>query len=87
MAWWDKFFGNKTHRAKVLFQLYTGDGTRGAEVRVRRDGKFYFVPLEHVGGTEWKTIPTQIAVYASEQEAEGAAVNSPWFLRGERPHP
>jgi len=87
MAWWDRFFGKKAHLAQVLFQLYTKDGTRGAEVRARQDGKFYFVPLEHVGGTDWKVIPSQITTYASEQEAETAAVNSPWFLRGDRPQP
>jgi len=87
MAWWDRLFGHKTHAAKVLFQLYTQDGTRGAEVRLQEDGKFYFVPLEHIGGTDWKVIPGRITVYRSEQEAESAAVNSPWFLRGERPLP
>ena len=78
---------DESHLAQALFQLYTGNGSRGAEVRRREDGRFYFVPLEHVGGTDWKMIPSQITIYASEQEAEVAAVNSPWFLRGERPQP
>jgi hypothetical protein len=84
MAWWDRFF-NKTHVARTLFQLYTIDATRGAEVRLRSDGKYYYAPLEHVEGTEFRVIPSRISLYDSEQEAENAAVNSPWFLRGERP--
>jgi hypothetical protein len=51
MAWWDRFFG-KTHLAKVLFQLYTKDATRGAEVRARDDGKYYFVPASDRGKDE-----------------------------------
>jgi hypothetical protein len=73
--------------AKVLFQLYTKDATRGAEVRVRKDGKYYYVPLEHVDGTDFMIIPSRISLYRSEEEAESAAVNSPWFLRGERSEP
>ena len=86
MAWWDRFFG-KSHVAEVLFQLYTEDAKRGAEVRLREDGKYYYVPLEHVEGTDFRVIPSRISHYGSEEEAEKAAVNSPWFLRGERPQP
>jgi hypothetical protein len=84
MAWWDRFFGEKTD-FKVLFQLYTKEATRGAEVRVRRDGKFYYVPLEHVDGTNFRPIADRVILYASAEEAEHAAVNSAWFSRGERP--
>lgn len=86
MAWWDRFFG-KTHVATVISKLYTKDTTRGAEVRVQKDGKYYYVPLERVDGTDFRIIPSRISLYRSEEEAENAAVNSPWFSRGERPQP
>jgi hypothetical protein len=84
VAWWYRHFG-ETHLARTVSQHYTIDGNRGAEVRVRKDGKYYYVPLEHVGGTDFKVIPSRIALYQSKEGAESAAVNSPWFLRGERP--
>jgi len=82
MAWWNRFFGRKTDY-RVPFDLYTKKATRGAEVRVRRDGKVYYVALEHVEGTNFRPVGEPVGPYASEKEAEIAAVNSPWFLGGE----
>lgn len=81
MAWWHGLFSRKPDYS-VPFQLYTKNATRGAEVRVRRDGKAYYVALEHVEGTTWKPLGEEIGPYASEDEAENAAVNSSWFLGG-----
>jgi hypothetical protein len=84
IAWWYRHLGD-SHLARTVSQIYTTDGERGAEVRVRKDGKYYYVPLENVGATDFKVIPSRIALYQSKEGAESAAVNSPWFLRGQRP--
>ena len=81
MAWWHSLFARKPDY-QVPFQLYTKHGTRGAEVRVRRDGKAYYVALERVEGTNFRPIGEEIGPYNSPEAAEAAAVNSPWFLGG-----
>ena len=68
---------------RVPFQLFTRNATRGAEVRVRQDGKAYYIALEHVEGAHWKPFGEEIGPYATEEEAENAAINSPWFKGGE----
>jgi hypothetical protein len=82
MTWWHRLFARKLEYT-VAFQLYTEQATRGAEVRVRRNGKAYYVALEHVEGDKWKTLGEEVGPYDSPEAAEVAAVNSPWFLGGE----
>jgi hypothetical protein len=89
MAWWHNLFKRKgtAHPTvpyyTVPFQLYTLKATRGAEVRVWHDGKAYYIALEHIEGTNWKPLGEQVGPYETAEEAEVAAVNSPWFLGGE----
>jgi hypothetical protein len=67
----------------VQFQLYTVEATRGAEVRVHRNGQAYYIALEHTEGTIWKPLGDEVGPYGSPEEAEIAAVNSEWFMGGE----
>lgn len=89
MAWWRDLFARKKKADPqepyytIPFQLYTLKATRGAEVRVWNDGKAYYVALQHIEGTNWKPFGDQVGPYEIPEEAERAAVNSPWFLGGE----
>jgi hypothetical protein len=82
MAWWRNLFARKSDY-RVEFQLFTKEATRGAEVRIRRDEKAYYIALEHIEGTVWNPFGEEIGPYGSPEEAEIAAVNSPWFLEAE----
>ena len=90
MAWWHRFSAPKVaapseHLAySVAFSLYTANGSRGIEVRVRHDGRAYFVEMEHVEGTIWKERGRgdEIGPYESPEAAEAAAIVSPWFKGG-----
>ncbi len=69
----------------VAFSLYNEDATRGIEVRMR-DGRAYFVEMEHVAGDDHleaarsrrRNWPLQIP-----EAAEAAAIVSPWFTGDE----
>jgi hypothetical protein len=65
----------------VPFRLYSEDGSRGVEVRVRRDGQSYFVEQERVEGTTYKNRGRgeEIGPFATPEAAEAAAVARPWF--------
>ena len=82
MAWWQKLFARELEYT-VQFQLYTKKATRGAEVRLRSDGRAYYIALEHIEGTIWKPFGDEVGPYDSAGQAETAAVNSPWFQGGE----
>ena len=78
MAWWRNLFA-RAPDYRVAFQLYTNEATRGAEVRVRRDGKAYYIALEHVEGTTWRPSGEEVGPFETPEQAENAAVNSRWF--------
>ena len=65
----------------VLFELYSADGKRCAEVRLRSDGKAYFVERERVAGDTYKDrgAGEEIGPYDTSELAEAAAVARPWF--------
>ena len=54
-------------------------------MRVRRDGRAYFVEREWVEGTTFKDRGRgeEIGPYETPEAAEAAAVGRPWFSRGE----
>ena len=87
MAWWHRFFAAKAGDPpldtdyQVAFRLYNRDATRGAEVRVLRDGRAYFIEQEHVEGTIFKYREGCEAMgpYDTPEEAELAAIRRPWF--------
>ena len=64
---------------KVEFTLYSPDGKRGAEVRVRRDGLVYFADQEWVEGTTFRQRGDEVGPYQSPEAAEAAAISRPWF--------
>ena len=70
---------------RVAFNLYNRDGSRGIEVRVRRDGLAYFVEQEWVEGMVWKDREgrPEVGPYASPEAAEAAAIVCPWFAGAE----
>ena len=70
---------------RVAFCLYTADGSRGIEVRVRRDGKSYLIERKWVEGTTWKDRDgrEEVGPYVSPEEAEAAAIRTAWFTAGE----
>jgi hypothetical protein len=84
MAWWHRFFRNKTLRNEFMFRdvcdLYTKDGSRGARVIERSDGKFYYVEREWVKGTTWKNRGHLIGPYATPEAAESVAASCSWFV-------
>lgn len=82
MAWWHSFFARKPDYL-VPFELYTKKASRGVQVRVRRNGKAYYIALEHIEGTVWRPLGEEIGPYDSPEEAEAAAIKSSWFLGGE----
>ena len=85
MAWWHRLFPGKAERFPtgaeywVPFKLYSKDGKRGVEVRVRRDGLAYFVEQEWVGGTTFKDRGRgeEIGPYETPEAAEAAAIARP----------
>jgi hypothetical protein len=84
MAWWHKFLpatGRASPAYSVAFVLYSRDGKRGSEVRVRRDGSCCFVDQEWVEGTtfRWRGSAEEIGPYPTTDAAEAAAVSRPWF--------
>jgi hypothetical protein len=92
MAWWHRLFSQKAEVSSespeytVPFCLYSVDGKRCAEVRVRRDGRAYFVEREWVEGTTFKDRGRgeEIGPYETPEAAEAAAVaGSSWFSSGE----
>jgi hypothetical protein len=91
MAWWHRLFSPKAgapsegSEYKVASSLYSVDGTRGAEVRVRRNGRTYFVEREWVEGTTFKDRGRgeEIGPYETPEAAEAAAVARPWFSGGD----
>jgi hypothetical protein len=85
MAWWHRWLTSIFPRAsdyQVLFSLYTVDAKRGAEVRLQRDGIIYYAEMEWVKDTIFKVRQggRPIGPFATAEEAEAAATNSPWFL-------
>jgi hypothetical protein len=87
MAWWHRLFPQRTKQFTVgseyavPFRLYSKDGKRSVEVRVRRDGLAYFVEQEWVEGTTFKNRGRgqEIGPYETPELAETAAVASSWF--------
>jgi hypothetical protein len=87
MAWWHRFFApsdgdpSKNTEYRVVCNLYNSEGKRGAEVRVRRDGRAYFVEQEWVEGTTFtdRGRGEEIGPFESPEAAERAAVGRPWF--------
>jgi hypothetical protein len=64
----------------VPFRLYSADGTRGVEVRVRSNGQAYFVEQERVDDTfKNRGSGEEIGPFATAEAAEAAAVDRPWF--------
>ena len=88
MAWWHQFFRTKVAGPserpayQVAFCLYSKDGKREVEVRVRRDGRAYFVDREWVEGTTFKDREggEESGPYETAEVAEAAAVVRPWFI-------
>jgi hypothetical protein len=88
MAWWHRLFSRKAdslHRSlgyEVPFRLYSKDGAKEVEVRVRRDGRAYFVEREWVEGTTFQDrgFGEEIGPYETPEAAEAAAAVRPWFL-------
>jgi hypothetical protein len=90
MAWWDVFFRARKRAPsayRVAFNLYSRDGKRGAEVRERRDGSWYFVDQEWVQGTTFKyrAMAEEIGPFESSSAAEAAVVVRHWFNYGDDP--
>lgn len=92
MAWWHRFFIRRAIRrwpANVAYtvplRLYSNDGKRAVEIRMRRDGFAYFVEQERVEDTTFKSRGRgeEIGPYETPEAAEAAAVARPWFSRGE----
>jgi hypothetical protein len=91
MAWWHRLFPLRARRFPgggeyiVPFRLYSKDGKRGIEVRVRRNGLAYFVDQERVEGTIFKNRGQgqETGPYETPEAAEAAAVARPWFSGGE----
>jgi hypothetical protein len=69
----------------VPYRLYSNDGKRAVEVRLRRDGFACFVDQEWVEGTTFKNrgLGEELGPYETPEAAEAAAVARPWFSRGE----
>jgi hypothetical protein len=88
MAWWHRLFSRKAGVAtqnpayEVPFRLYSKDGAKEVEVRVRRDGRAYFVEREWVEGTTFRDrgFGEEIGPYETPEAAEAAAAVRPWFL-------
>ncbi len=87
MAWWHRLFSSKVQppsnrlEYKVAFCLYSADGKRSVEVRLRRDGLAYFVEREWAEGTTFNDRGSgeEIGPYENVEAAEIAAINRPWF--------
>jgi hypothetical protein len=87
MAWWrqliprTRWWWPREVAYEVRFRLYSEDGTRGAEVRGRRNGFAYFVEQEWVEGTTFKDRGQgqEFGPYDTPEAAEAAAVSRPWF--------
>jgi len=87
MAGWRRIFSRKTGAQtkerdyQVAFKLYSVDGKRCAEVRVRRDGQAYFVEREWVEGTTFtdRRHGEEIGPFETPETAEFAAITRPWF--------
>lgn len=85
MAWWHRLFPQKTRplaaEYTVPFRLYSKDGKRSVEVRLRRNGLAYFVEQEWVEGTTFKNrgLGEEIGPYETPELAEAAAIVRPWF--------
>ena len=91
MAWWRRLFSRKIGATsypeyEVAFSLYSADGKRSAEVRIRRDGKAYFVDRVWVEGTTFRDLSPgeEIGPYETPEAAEAAAVSRPWFSAGKK---
>ncbi len=90
MAWWRRLFSRRAGpfpggaEYVVPFRLYSKDGKRGVEVRVRRDGMANFVDQEWVEETTFKNRGRgeEIGPYESAEAAEAAAIARPWFSGG-----
>ena len=87
MAWWNHLFKRKTKSPiagveyRVAFNLYSEDGKRGVEVHELRNGQAYFVEQEWVEGTTVRNRrPVEMkGPFVSPEDAERAAVATPWF--------
>ena len=90
MAWWHRLFSRTTRtpsgrlECQVAFCLYSKDGKRQVEVRVRRDARAYFVEREWVEGTTFKDRGRgeEIGPYETPEAAEAAAIARRWFFGG-----
>lgn len=89
MAWWHRLFPRRAERFRsgveywVPFNLYSKDGKRGVEVRVRRNGLAYFVEQEWVEGTTFRNRGEEMGPFETPEAAEAAAIARPWFSGGE----
>jgi hypothetical protein len=86
MAWWDKFFQTRRQAPSTYgaaFNLYCRDGKRGAEVRERRDGSWWFIDQEWVEGTTFKYRGVEIGPFETSDAAEAAATTRDWFNYGD----
>ena len=85
MSWFGWLFSRNGRRSEsdytVAFELYNKNAKRGAQVRIYRDGRAYFVDREWVEGTTFKDRSGSAlnGPYDTPVEAEKAAVSRPWF--------
>lgn len=92
MTWWERLLpkraGAPASDYVVPFRLYSADGKKSAEVRVRRDGKAYFVEQErfdddnckdHDDNFKNRGLGEEIGPYETPELAEAAAVARAWF--------
>ena len=87
MAWWPRLFRQTAPlnglEYRVTLLLYSQDGRRCSEVRVRRDGTAFFVDRECTDGTTFEDCGRgeEIGPFPSPKAAKTAAQSRPWFYR------
>jgi hypothetical protein len=87
MAWWDNLFKNKTKPSlngpeyRVVFNFYSKDGKRQAEVREFRNAGTYLTEREWVEGTTFRDRHSgrMVGPFASPEAAEEFIVATDWF--------
>jgi hypothetical protein len=91
MGWWRRFLLRRAIRRwpaeaayAVPFRLYSKDGKRAVEVRVRRDGLAYFVDQELAEESTYRDRgDDEIGPFDTPEAAEAAAIARRWFSDGE----
>ena len=90
MAWWTSLFAQKTPLSlngmefRTVFNLYSPDGRREAEVRELRTGEAYIVERERKGDGAFKDRHNgrMVGPFASPEDAEAFIIATRWFRRG-----